>query len=105
MGSLTLLQLRGIGTKTADKLVRTYLTLQAIKEAAEENVLERLLRKVPASLLDENAIEAALRKADQIIKAAARYGVSILTVYDAEYPKLLSRIEDRPLVLYVKGHL
>ncbi len=45
------------------------------------------------------------RLLDEEITLVKREGVSIVTLHDADYPKLLREIHDPPLVLYVKGDL
>lgn len=44
-----------------------------------------------------------LRGAEKILADCERLGIHILTIQDADYPELLSRIDDPPVVLYWKG--
>ena len=104
-GSLILLQLEGVGLKTATCLVQSFPSLGAVKEAADGRRLERILRRVPSSLADDKHWDSASDKAQQILEKAATLGVTLLVSSDESYPELLSDIPDRPLVLYTKGHL
>ena len=47
----------------------------------------------------------ALRAAEKELEEAEKSGVSILTLWDADYPPALRQIYDPPPVLYVKGDL
>lgn len=44
-----------------------------------------------------------LRGAEKILADCERLGISIMTIQDADYPELLGRIDDPPVVLYWKG--
>lgn len=39
------------------------------------------------------------------LKTLAAMGVTVITVFDDDYPKLLAEVKGRPVVLYVKGNL
>ncbi|OGR68397.1 MAG: DNA protecting protein DprA [Elusimicrobia bacterium GWC2_61_19] len=74
-----------------------------------------LLKRPPAELAAEGGVmlDTALRLAAQTaaadpekeMLAAQRAGISVLTVLDVDYPELLKKIYDPPLVIYVRGAL
>jgi DNA processing protein len=104
IGSLTLLQLQGVGNKTADQLSRAFTNLEAIQDAAQGDGL-RMLRRVPRDLRNQEAWDHAYEAAERILEQAVQHNTRILTAFDDEYPELLKQIDDRPVVLFVKGHL
>jgi len=74
-----------------------------------------LLKRPPPEIAAEGGVmlETAERLAAQTsdadpekeLRAAEKAGVSVLTVLDEDYPELLKKIYDPPLVLYVRGEL
>lgn len=105
LGSLTLLQLEGIGVKSASSLVEHFETLGMVRDAASRKELGIVLRRVPSSLDDDRAWENAAQSAEQVFDQAGELGVRILSVTDPEYPELLRLLPDRPMVLFVTGCL
>lgn len=51
----------------------------------------------------ESLEDKDLRGAEKILADCDRLGIRIMTIQDADYPELLGRIDDPPVVLYRKG--
>ena len=102
-GVLTLLALPGVGVKSAQALATTYETLEDVRTAAEQQLI--VLRRVPPSLMELSAWQAAHAKALQTQEKADLLDTRILSLFDPCFPALLRDIPDAPLVLYVKGRL
>jgi DNA processing protein len=104
-GILTLLQLAGVGLKSASRLVREFPTLDDVHVAAETGQLPHLPTRAVSSLRDPNAWIAAGDRTQRILEQATKLSMRILTIFDEEYPTLLRSIPDSPLLLYIKGQL
>lgn len=105
MGSLTLLQLDGIGAKAVSGMIARYSTLGGVREAAERGDLSNLLNRVPPGLLLDLAWQDAANQAQEILEQANESGVQVLTPSAPHYPELLRLIPDCPPVLFAKGTL
>jgi DNA processing protein len=96
-----LLEVKGLGNQTINKLLSFFETPAALWEV-DESRLKPLLK--PATL---EAFKA--RKAqglnDGWIKTYADCGIQVINRMDADYPPLLKEIYNAPLLLYVKGNL
>lgn len=103
-GLLTLLALRGVGPQTAERLGARFTTLRELREKLPE-----LEGAVPANIFkalrDDDAWSVARGKAHETLERADRLGVRVLTIADDDYPQHLRAIPDRPLIVYVRGHL
>lgn len=91
----------GIRADLAVGLLRHFGTAEAAHYAGgKEYDLLPLPSRLRRSLLDKK-----LDGAERILETCDRRGISLLTCQDAAYPERLYQLEDRPLVLYVKGTL
>lgn len=91
-----------IGSLRLRKLLEHFGTLERLWQARSQD-LEQVNGIGPGlakQLLDGIRNERAL---DEELALAQREGVSILTLYDANYPNRLKEIYDPPLALYVRG--
>lgn len=86
--ALTLAQADGVLLRDKVELVRRYGTYQ--------RALAHLASPVPPQVI---------RQAESEYRNATRQGFSLLGLLSPDYPKLLSTMEDPPLVLYVWGRL
>lgn len=76
---------------------------------------EQLLRRPAAEIAADGGVtletagrlllQSAEADPEKELRAAAKAGVSVLTLRDEGYPELLKNIYDPPLVLYVRGEL
>lgn len=64
----------------------------------ELSKVEGISKKQIMSVLNKDT-----SKAQKIIDSCIDLGISIITLYDSQYPELLRQIPDPPCVLYIKG--
>ena len=97
-----LMQTDGVGTETARKLLSAFGLPQNIFAASffqlRAVVSERIAELLLSPITDY--IATLLEKTEEWIEQP---GNSILTLADADYPKMLLEIPDPPVLLYVKG--
>lgn len=96
---LALTHLRGIGRKTIAEALR--MNPSAPPQLEKWRLPERLERAVSSRLLFEEAME----KAEQQILHAQQHGGHIISIVDNDYPFLLKKIPDYPVLLYIHGNL
>ena len=92
-----------IGTKTLQKLLKKYDTLENIYKLTQKELMSD-------KIIGENLIETILneeyrKNLDKYIEYMEREKINIITVADKEYPEKLKQINDCPMYLYVKGNL
>ncbi len=104
-GVLTLLQLPGIGQRSAAALAHAHRTLGGVRATASAGLLPASAARAAGSLRGRAAWYEAHARARRVLGLAADLGVEILTAFDAAFPPLLRAVPDGPLVLYVKGTL
>ncbi len=90
----------GVGAVTINELLEAFKSPEAIYKAGREELAKAcsLNNKQLKSLCDKS-----LDYAESIINECMRKDIRIITIGDTEYPKLLSRIPDPPVALYVRG--
>lgn len=90
---------KGLGTGEPWELLSRFGTPEAVyfAERAEYELLG--LTGVKRKSLEDKDLGGA----EKILADCDRLGVRIMTIQDADYPELLSRIDDPPVVLYWKG--
>ena len=91
----------GIGPRTQARLVQLWPDLNQLFRRLRAGTLDKQL---PAKLLVllKNMNWNCLEKTLLWLKGPNRY---VLTCFDANYPRLLQEIPDKPMVLYLEGHL
>lgn len=93
---------QGLREKIAAELVRTFLDIEAIYIATEEDY-----RRLPE--IRNKEIEVLCDKstdyAERIITTCRMYGIHMVCFNDAAYPERLRNIVDPPMVLYYRGCL
>ncbi len=94
---------RGIGNKTAKLLLRKYKKAEYIFESSAKDLSQFInLKKAEDFLKNKNLY---LQKAKLILEKAAKKKISIISIEENVYPKILKEIPDPPTVLYLKGSL
>ncbi|GAB7388205.1 DNA-processing protein DprA [Bacillaceae bacterium] len=96
-----LLQIDGVGAKTAERIAKRLGAFAALETVSADFLREQLGLGVDLArtLQREMKGENVLRTKEKLRET----GVSIWTIYDADYPAALAEVYDRPLVLYYKG--
>lgn len=90
---------KGLGTGEPWDLLSRFGTPEAVYFAeGAEYELSGVTGAKRESLEDKD-----LSGAEKILADCDRLGIRIMTIQDADYPELLSRIDDPPVVLYWKG--
>lgn len=93
---------QGLREKIAAELVRTFLDIEAIYIAGEDDY-----RRVPDIRAKEIEVlcDKSTDHAERIITTCRMYGIHMVSFCDAAYPERLRNISDPPMVLYYKGCL
>lgn len=91
----------GIGSIRAKKLLEAFACVQDIFKANRNSLSQT---GILTPLMVQRILKAAERPgAQKEIEEAQKKNIRIITLFDADYPKLLKEIPDPPIVLYVKG--
>lgn len=104
-GLLTLLCLRGIGPKSAVALAKRYLTLGGIAGSSESELRQIVKGSGLTSLKSDDDWHKASTVCWDIIESSHAKKIRVLSIFDSEYPGLLTKISDAPPILYAKGTL
>lgn len=103
-GLLMLNAIKGVGRAAITKLVDNFDTIGDCLRADDES-LKGLNVKQRAALRDPKIIDTAYRHAAKETSRAAELNAIIVSLYDDDYPKRLTALEDPPFVLYAAGDL
>lgn len=100
---LRLLSVPKVGPRRVRLMVSRFGSASAVFKASRSDLAE-------VEGIDEATVRAVLGKSDarfaeQEAERAARHGVRLMTLWDADYPELLRAAHDAPVLLYVKGPL
>lgn len=101
-----LLSIEGIGPGKLRSLLSGFRSLDKILSADFDSLISipgihsNLASRIVGAYKKENEIKSALEKELLVLE---KMGADIITVWDNEYPELLKKIFDPPLILYVKG--
>jgi DNA processing protein len=103
-----LLSIEGIGPGRIRNLLSRFHTLESILSAdfntlAEvDGISDNLAKRIHAGRNRLKEMESSVNKE---LEKLEMLNTSVITVWDKEYPALLKKIYDPPLILYVKGEL
>lgn len=92
----------GIGSKTIQRLLAVFSTLDAILCASDDQ-LQTVQGIGPKTALAIRRIELERVAAD--LRHFARQGVGVVTWLDADFPGSLAKLDDAPLALFYRGAL
>lgn len=99
--SIALTLCDGIGTQTAQKLVRT--AGSAAQVFARRNELTQLSADIQPGILKALDTPNIFDRAKRELDFADKHGIDCLTTNDERYPARLRQCEDAPLFLFFKG--
>ncbi|MEQ8906023.1 MAG: DNA-processing protein DprA [Ekhidna sp.] len=99
---IALLNIRGIGRKTAWELVSNVTDPEAVDL---EELINRNKEKLRTKEFSYNWIVEAEDRRDQILEQSDDHGIRWTTIIDDDYPSSLKQTTDPPLVLYYKGNI
>jgi DNA processing protein len=103
-----LLSIEGIGPGRIRNLLSKFHTLDGILSAdfntlvEVEGISDNLAKRIHTG---RNRLKEMESSVNQELEKLEKLNTSIITVWDREYPALLKKIYDPPLILYVKGEL
>lgn len=109
-----LLQLPGIGTKMADKIVSMLPEVELYESVDLKDYIDKCIKQGVISLkkeLTENDFKKAFDKASKIIEDSFEKGINIISKYDSEFPTSLKTLVDAsgkdisPIILNYKGNV
>ena len=104
-GLLTLLAVRGIGPRRAERIAAHFATLGDVRDAGAEQLRGIVPGGAAGELNDKRIWQAAFCDAERVLGEAREHSVRVLAPSDSEYPPWLREIGDRPAVVYLKGKL
>lgn len=104
-GLLTLLAIRGIGPRAAERIATRFATLGEVRNASPQQLAASISRVAIGQTCEDRAWEMAYSRSVRIIEEAQEHSVRVLAASDQGYPAWLRDIPDRPPVIYVKGSL
>lgn len=97
---LTLSMLKGVGPAALKKAANLpnfdILSIQSIGN---------IIPQIGKSSSDSSIIEDALARTEDQIEQAISFGASIISSVDCEYPALLTKTKDDPVILFIRGKL
>lgn len=99
---ITLNLIPGLGSVRIRSLMEFFGSAELVLAASAELLAQapRIGPTLAAAIADwRNCTQAAAEQ-----ECAERHGVRIVTLLDDDYPELLRRMSDPPVVLYVRGH-
>jgi len=91
----------GLGRKTISKIL-SYIENKNLKLNNFSDIV-KLLKDMDIKRLKID-LEKIESNVSEILECCKKNKIKIIGIYDADYPKRLNEIEDRPLILYVDGH-
>jgi len=101
-----LISVEGIGPAKIRNLLKEFRAIERILSAGikqltkVEGIGPNLAAKIHSAHKNRSQIETDLEKT---LKRLEKINSSLITVYDKEYPPLLKKIDDPPLILYYTG--
>ncbi|MCA1053644.1 DNA-processing protein DprA [Rossellomorea aquimaris] len=105
---IALTYVKGLGTKRIKKIYLKFptLTISDFKGDTLEEI-KKVVRnkKVSESLSDIEMMKEYVYQAKKSIQLHEENNIKIVTIVDSNYPKLLKKIDDSPIVLYCKGNV
>ena len=102
---LAILSMPGIGPRLARRVLEEWSTVEQVVSASFEDLKRLGVERVAERLRDIEAWDAAITAGNQQLYRASTLQIKVATVWDAGYPPYLARIEDHPLLMYIRGNL
>ena len=104
----TLLSVEGIGPTRIRNLLSKFHSLEKILNGEYDSLLnvdgisENLAKRI---IQCHRQVELNKLEVEKILSELNKLNASIITIWDKDYPPLLKKIYDPPLILYIKGNL
>lgn len=100
--NIAITEISGVGILRAKSLISTFGSAEAIFKESNKALLA--VPFIGPSLANGVSDKKILRKAEQEINFADKYGIKVLFYKNADYPKRLLSCDDSPLILFYKGN-
>jgi len=92
---MVLNNLKGIGKRTLEKTsAENYFITDSVEEIS---------RRIPRIEKNEGVLDKAKKQADHELKLAKENNIGILCFADKDYPNLLNKTHDKPIIIFLKG--
>ncbi len=98
---LYLLTIPNIGPGRIRKLMQVYRTAEEIRQAPVQELVQ--VEGIDYKLAEQLKTGGDLQQAEDQLRRIEKLKVRYLTIWDEEYPALLKRIPDPPVVLFYRG--
>lgn len=95
-------RIEGLGSVRKNKLLEIFVDPEVIWNLKFDDIIaiDGFGEKIAKDILDNRYRESL----DKYIEYMEKYEISVVTIYDKEYPNKLRHIYDPPVTLYVKGN-
>jgi len=100
---LYLLTIPNIGPGRIRKLMQVFRTAEEIRKAPVQQLIQ--IEGIDYKLAEQLKTNGDPRLVDEQLKRLENSDIRYLTIWDSDYPPLLKRIPDPPIVLFYKGEL
>ena len=89
--------------RTLQRLLQDYGSIKRIMESKREEIL---MKDYLSNYLKKKIFDFSLRKdLDKYLSYIEKNNIKIISYQDKDYPVKLHDIDDKPIVLYVKGNI
>lgn len=97
-------EVAGVGPRLFCRLLKRFGSVEGILKADTVDLfsIERIGERTVRSIFKARSLGSV---ADRIIESARARDVSIITLFDRDYPNLLKNIPDPPPLIYVQGQI
>ena len=102
---LTLLAVPKIGRKTVQSVLDTLTDPPSYTQELRDVLLDAKKKNARISIPTTEELQTAQKKAESILEASERQGVTVMVPTHSKFPRRLWEIPDPPVVLYAKGNL
>lgn len=105
---MALTYIKGLGPKRIKKVYNDLpnLTFTDFNGQTLNKIMKVISnKKVSESLSDVELIKKYILQAEESIALHERNDIKVITIADSNYPELLRKIDDAPIVLYCKGNM
>ncbi|MBT6048133.1 MAG: DNA-protecting protein DprA [Candidatus Scalindua sp.] len=98
--------IKGIGRVAIKHLLRQYDDIESIRSMSDDELSKQIKGRYKAEAINnlKTNFEKFLLDAEHKIEAMTETGISVISIFDDNYPELYKQLTDKPLFLYVKGN-
>lgn len=104
VGFLTLLNIGKVGPVMARRLAENINTIGELLDSSPDKIKTLSNDGIRKKIETEDCVEIAFNKAKMFVERNNYLGVKITNIYDEDYPKMLSLLKEKPLIIYSYGN-